>query len=218
MAPVPAESTPGSLFYLVADLRRHFPGASRARPAGRSAAFTLLEILLSLAIIALLGGALVGGTVRMLNEQPVTADEVFWKAVQETRKMALKREHEIRLTFDKEKKQFLLLDGLAPPTVAADGITKEEIPLKVFAVAAGPSSDLTIEFLGAGAKGGNTILVGGMLLESQALPYVSFYADGTCQAFRVQVARLGGVHVLAIDPWTCAPVLTPNDPNNLGAF
>ncbi|MSU47857.1 MAG: prepilin-type N-terminal cleavage/methylation domain-containing protein [Opitutus sp.] len=187
----------------------------RLRRSAPTRGFTLLEILLSIAIIALLAGAMVAGTAKLLNEQPVTADEVFWKAVQESRKTALKTEHEIRLKFDKEKKQFLIFDGLAPAALAADGITKEEVPLKVFPLPAVTATDLTIEFLGGGSKGGNTILVGGMLLESQPLPFVKFYSDGTCGAFRVQVARNGTVHTLAIDPWTCAPVLAPVDPNAL---
>ncbi len=185
---------------------------------GRSRGFTLLEILLSIAIIALLAGALVGGTSRLLNEQPITADEVFWKAVQEARKTALKSEHEIRLKFDKEKKQFLLIDGLAPAPVGPDGITKEEVPLKTYVLPPAASNDLTIEFLGAGSKGGNTILVGGMLLEAQSIPHVTFYSDGTCMAFRVQLTRNGGTHTLTIDPWTCAPILTPVDPNAPGGF
>ncbi len=184
--------------------RRH----ARTRARG----FTLLEILLSIAIIALLGGVLIGGSARLLNEQPVTPDELFWTAVREARKAALKSEHDIRLKFDKEKKQFLLIDGIAPPVLAADGITKEEAPLKVFAVPPAAAGDLTIEFLGASAKGGNAILVGGVLLEATTIPFVTFYSDGTCQPFRVQVARGGSAHTLSIDPWTCAPVLAPPDP------
>ena len=153
------------------------------------------------------------GASYLLNEQPVSVDDVFWKAVREARKTALKAEHDIRLKFDKEKKQFVIVDGIAPAVLAADGITKEETPLKTFPVPVGGERDLTVEFLGPSTKGGNAILVGGMLLESNPVPYVTFYSDGTCTAFRTQIARAGGVHTLSIDPWTCAAVLTPPDPN-----
>lgn len=185
----------------------------RLRPAGGKRGFTLLEVLLSIAIIALVATVLVGGTARLLDEQPVSADDILWKAVREARKTALKSERDVRLRFDKEKKQFVLLAAEAPAVLAADGFTKEEAPLQVFALVAPAAADTTVEFLGAGTKGGNAILVGGMLLEAETLKHVTFYADGTCTAFRAQIARNGGVHVLAIDPWTCAPVLPPVDPN-----
>lgn len=173
----------------------------------------MLEILLCIALIALLGGVLVGGSSHLLSEQPVTPHAVFWKAVQEARKAALKSEHEIRLKFDRDKKHFYLVDGLAPSVLAEDGFTRVETPLKTFPIAAEATRDLTVDFLGAAAKGGSAILVGGVLLESQTIPHVSFYADGTCRAFRAQFARSGASTILSIDPWTCAPVLAAADPN-----
>lgn len=175
--------------------------------------FTLLEILLTVALIALLGTVLVATATHLLTEQPVTADEVFWKAVQEARKAALKREQEVRLRFDKEKKRFVLIDGVAPSTVAADGFTRIESTLKEFVVPPQAAGDLTVEFLPTGTKGGNLILVGGVALEANPIGYVTFYPDGTCTAFRAQVVRNGGAHLLAVDPWTCAQVLMPADPN-----
>lgn len=176
--------------------------------------FTLLEVLLSIAIIGLLATVLVGGSAHLLSEQPVTATEIFWKSVQEARKAALKSGHEVRLKFDKAKKRFLVIDGLAPSTLAPDGFTREEPALKTFPIsAAAARGDLAVEFLGAGNKGGSLILVGGVALDTQTVPFVTFYADGTCTAFRAQFSRSGGATILSIDPWTCAPVLTPIDPN-----
>lgn len=169
-------------------------------------------MLLSLAIIALLGGVLIGGSAHLLTEKPVSSREIFWNAVQEARKAALKAEHEIRLKFDKEKKQFVMLDGLAPSRVAADGFTREEAPLKVFPVPNANEQDFEISFLAAG-KTGQTILLGGLLVESQPISHVTFYSDGTCSPFRAQFMRAGSVSTLSVDPWTCAPILTPADPN-----
>jgi general secretion pathway protein H len=173
----------------------------------------LLEILLGLAIIALLGGTLIGGAAHLLGEKPVTTRDVFWQAVREARKAALKAEHEIRLKYDREKKRFVLLDGLAPTRVAEDGFTREEVPLKTFPLPE-TSGDPEVTFLSA-QKGGPTILIGGVLVESQPVPFVTFYSDGTCTAFRVQFAVAGAASTLAIDPWTCAPVLAPDDPDAL---
>lgn len=176
--------------------------------------FTLLEVLLSLAIIALLATVLIGGSAALLEDKPVSADEVFWKAVQEARKTALKAGHEIRLKYDAEKKQFVLLDGFAPPAPAMDGLPREEVPLKQFPLSTARASEITVDFLAAG-KGGNPILVGGVLLESQPVPFVRFYEDGTCTPFRLQIALAGSAHTLAIDPWTCAPVLETKEKESL---
>ena len=81
--------------------------------------FTLLEILLSLAIIALIGTVLIGGSAQLLSEHPASPDEVFDKAVQEARKTALKSEKPVRLVFKKDQdqaaKRFAIVDSAAPP-------------------------------------------------------------------------------------------------------
>ena len=118
----------------------------------------------------------------------------------------------MRLKFDKDRKQFVILDGLAPSRLAADGFTREEAPVKTFAVQNSGDADFEVSFLAAG-KGGPTILLGGVLLESQPISHVTFYSDGTCSPFRLQLMRGGSVSTLSVDPWTCAPVLPPPDPN-----
>ena len=155
---------------------------------------------MALAIIALLTSILISGSSQALSSQTATVDEIFWKAVQTARKTALQSGVEVRLTFadDKEKGKEFVVD---------DGVTKQESP-----VSAGAADGLEVSFLSA-QKGGNAILVGGVAIETQAVPAVIFYTDGTCTPFRLQISRRGGAHIVAIDPWTCAPILTPPDPN-----
>jgi Tfp pilus assembly protein FimT len=160
----------------------------------------MLEILLSLAIIALLAAVLIGGSAPLLNSQPASVDEVFWQAVQAARKSALRSGREARLTFvdDKDKGKEFVVD---------DGEAKQD-----FAVPAASGDALQVTFLST-QKGGNSILVGGVLVETQVVSPVVFYSDGTCTPFRMQVFNRGGAHVVAIDSWTCALILTPPDPN-----
>jgi general secretion pathway protein H len=170
--------------------------STRRRPA----AFTLLELMLALGIIALVGVVFIGGSAQMLNDRPVSADDVFWKAVQEARKQALKSGNEFRITFVDERdkgKRFVVSDGTAP----------RDFPLPA---TVGP--DFTVTFLTT-QKGASAVLIAGQMVETQTVPAVIFYGDGTCTAFRAQFQRGGNTHLIAIDPWTCAPVLTPPDPN-----
>jgi prepilin-type N-terminal cleavage/methylation domain-containing protein len=202
-----------------------FSGAEIMRPSfitvsrGDARGFSLLEVLLVVAIIGLIASVLIGGALPLFGEQAVAPNDVFWRVVQEARKTALKSGREIRLKWDKDKKRFLLLDGTAAATLAADGFTREETPLKIFPLPPKAAADLAVDFLAAGPKGGgNTILVGGVLVESRPIPHATFYADGTCTPFRAQFVRAGGASILTIDPWTCAPVLTPPDPYATPAF
>jgi prepilin-type N-terminal cleavage/methylation domain-containing protein len=172
------------------------------------AGFTMLEIMLVIALLTLLGTVLISGAAQWVDSPPVAPEDVFWKSVQEARKSALRLEHEVRLKFDREKKRFMLLDGLAPTSTRPDG-TVVESPLKEYPIPSAPP-DLEIDFL-APMKGGNAILVRGVLIESHPVPFVTFYADGTCSPFRLQIFRPGGASTLAIDPWTCAEVLEKKD-------
>ncbi|MDB6167463.1 MAG: hypothetical protein JWM88_327 [Verrucomicrobia bacterium] len=151
--------------------------------------FTLLEILLSLAVIALLAGVLVSGSVHLMGDKPSTPEDVFWKAVQQARATALAGDRDVRLSFDAKEKNFVVDDGAAPQLLAVPA-----------------TRDLTIDFLPA-QTARSTVLIGGELVDSQAIPYVMFFADGTCSPFRTQFRNGGAARAVEIDPWTCARVL-----------
>lgn len=171
----------------------------------------MLELLLVIALLALFATILIGGSARLLTSEPATVPDVFWKAVRDARKRALQAEHEIRLRFDEKEQRFVLINGAAPTVLAVDGFTKEEVALQVFPLPK-RADEVTVDFLSA-AKGGAVIVVRGVVVETKSVKFVTFYPDGTCTAFRVQIRRGGDVNTLAIDPWTCAAVLPPNDPN-----
>jgi general secretion pathway protein H len=164
--------------------------------ASRPGGFTLLEIMLSLAVIALVAGVLVSGAVGLMGDKPATAEDVFWNTVLEARKLALKDERDARVSFDAHDLKFVVDDGTH---------TKE------FAVP--PSRDLAVDFLAPAQSGRSTVLIGGELVESQKIPFVIFFSDGTCSPFRVQFRNAAGPRVVNIDPWTCAKVLPAQEGN-----
>lgn len=161
----------------------------RLRRRGRAAGFTLMEILLALALIALLVSVMIPISVNLIGNHATSADDVFWKAAREARKAALKGEHDTVLAYDGRSRAFVLTDINEVQT----------FPLET-------KQDVTIDFLPGQVRAG-TALIGGQMVDTQTIPSVSFFADGTCIPFRVQFRVGADSHIVGIDPWTCAPVL-----------
>ena len=158
---------------------------------GERSGFTLLEILVVLALMALFASVMVVGVGRLLRERPLTADELFWAAAGETRKDALLNNHDVRLGFDTKTREF----------IATSDAQEVRHPFVVKETA-------DFDFLAPKSPGtSSSILVAGQLVETQTIPFVTFYSDGTCSPFRVQLKTRNGARILEIDPWTCAPML-----------
>jgi general secretion pathway protein H len=134
----------------------------------------------------------------LISKKNPSPDEAFWQVVQEARKTALESSREVRLSFDQKEKAFVINDGTGP---------------RLFPVSTVATNDLQVDFLSL-QKSGSTILLGGVVVETQPLPTgVTFYDDGTCTPFRVQIRANAGAHILAVDPWTGAAMLPANDPS-----
>jgi len=159
--------------------------------------FTLLEILMALAVVGLLSAAIIGFSTHLLAGKPSTPDDVFWEATQAARKAALEYGKSERLSFDAKTKTFVITDGINSKTLQVKS----------------GGDDLGIDFISTQTSS-SSMLIGGALVQSGGMPYVTFYSDGTCIPFQVQVRTRGGAHIQGIDPWTCARVL--NRPPNAG--
>jgi general secretion pathway protein H len=160
--------------------------------AGRRG-FTLLEILMALALISLLAGVLVTGTTHLLDEGTKTPSEMLLKAIADSRRMAVQNDCEVTLAFNRDARAFVLTSYKT-----GTGVVAASLPVTA-------EGDFGLDFLVP--RKGNSVLIGGVLVETSTVPSVSFYADGTCTAFRAQITGTSDPEVIAIDPWTCAPVL-----------
>ena len=165
-------------------------GTGRLSPGAGAAAFTLVEILLVLALIAVIGTVVTAGIAHVFSEDHPTPDDVFWKACRSAERMATLGESEVSLGFDARERRFVWTSGRETDQAAFDPA----------------GGEIGVQFLEAQA-GGSLILIAGQVVETQEVPRVTFYPDGTCSAFRVQFRSGDKTWQLAIDPWTCAPVL-----------
>lgn len=170
-------------------------GRKTISPTGDEGGFTLLEILLALAVIGLIATVLIGGSARLLETKPLSPDQVFWSAVLEARKEALKGNTTVRLSFDDKAKAFLVDNGGAAP---------KSIPLA--------ASPLDVQMIFLAGEATATNLMPGTEV-SNPLAAVEFYGDGTCTPFRMQIKTPVGTRMIGIDPWTCAAMLAPLNPD-----
>ncbi len=161
--------------------------AGLSRPAGRRA-FTLVEILLTLAVMALLGTLLLPGVNSIMGSMAEREPaQVIWTTLNQVREQALLGNRPLRLTFSEDKTQLIWTDGQQRWT--------KELPL-------GCHGQLLP------AQAGNQVLIGGQAIETKALSGVYFYADGACDAFRLQLRpKAGAPQILTVDPWTAAPMI-----------
>jgi prepilin-type N-terminal cleavage/methylation domain-containing protein len=163
-----------------------FPEPAR-RGDGMRRAFTLVEILLTLAMLALLGAVLLpsaGGLLR--PHDPGRPDDMIAEVLQEVRREAVLTGREVALRFEVDKQRFAW-DG------SERSLSRE-----------GPR--VTVDFLRPSAT--TAVLIGGQMVETHPVPVLRFFPDGTCDPIRLQWRVAGGAgQIMAIDPWTCAPGL-----------
>src|SRR3954468_17342577 len=83
-------------------------------PTCSRAAFTLIEILLAVALIGLLAAAMVSVGTNVADGRPRPAHDVFWEAARTARRTGLKSETDARLSFDQKEKAFVV-EGAGGP-------------------------------------------------------------------------------------------------------
>ena len=162
------------------------PYPSQARRCAESPArgFTLIEVLLVLALLALFSALFVPGVnsiLRQINERG--PEQALAEAILAARGAALESGRTVTLTYDDAKR-----------TLRADSPSVSDLVLEA-------GSQLTLLPPTAGA----VILLGGQAVETEELRRIRFFPDGTCDPFRVRLQRdKDAARVWTADPWTCA--------------
>jgi prepilin-type N-terminal cleavage/methylation domain-containing protein len=155
------------------------------RTAGRRA-FTLLEVILAIALLGLVASLFITGGSEMFRARDRTMADVFWEAVQAARLQAVQEDTTVTLRFDEKERRLLWGAAGEPNGLGWPGRNLEFLP----------------------TESRDTILLGGQLVGTGRLAAVRFHADGTTDRFRVQLTdATGQVSQLELDPWTAAPVL-----------
>lgn len=161
------------------------PSVSSAR-AARARGFTLVEVLLVVALIALFAAVFVPGVNSMLDAMNDRGPEQqLSEAILAARAEALETGREVELRFDPEQRQLVW---------GANAQRSEALPM-------GSAIDL-LPF-----ESGASILLGGQVAESiEPLKRVRFFRDGTCDSFRLRLRAPSPAQprLFVIDPWTCA--------------
>lgn len=147
----------------------------------RSPAFSLLELLLVLALFALVGTLVVGAVGTMLRgADRDSAEEKALRAISQARHDAVFNGEIVELRFDEKLRQLSWGRGV---DTLPDGEAIRLLP----------------------ATRQATMLIGGRLVENP-IERVRFYPNGTCDPFRLEIVRGRESEYLAIDPWTCSPL------------
>ncbi|HEX2860732.1 MAG TPA: type II secretion system protein [Lacunisphaera sp.] len=159
-------------------------GFSRRTPGRR--AFTLIEVILAIALLGLVASLFITGGSEMFRARERTMTDVFWEAVQAARLEAVQGDTTVTMRFDEKSRRILW-----GATGDAHGVDW-------------PGRNL--EFLPM--ESGGSILLGGQLAGTGKLGAVRFHPDGTTDRYRVQLTDpTGQISRLELDPWTTAPVL-----------
>ena len=163
-----------------------------ALPVRPRSAFTLVEMVLVVALLGFVAVLFISSASDLLRTREPRLDEVFWQGVTAARQLALESNQTVALSYDKDKHVLAWTNGLNAGSQLA-------FPGRL------------VEFLPVTEQG--LVLLGGQATETGALPRVRIYSDGGCDAFRAQLTDTAGKRaVLAIDQWTCAPMIAATPP------
>ncbi len=167
-----------------------------AAASGHRRGFTLLEVMLVIALMAVAGAMFVVSMESLGKSSPADEFEgAFWRAMAMGRDRALTSRRTVELRWDEETKAFLVEGGGA----------KASVPVPAEANAQDRECVATFS---EEVAANDFILVRGELVTRRPAAAVRIFPDGSCQAFAVEFKLGDYKHRVIIDPWTGAEMLS----------
>lgn len=151
---------------------------------GSARAFTLVEVLLVLALMVLFAVLFIPGVNSMLREIDSRGPEqIVMETMLAAREAALESGRAVELRYEAKERRFQWDAAQKTPEALPAEVKLELLPPET----------------------GNLVLLGGQATEVSEQVRVRFFPDGTCDPFRVRVQEgKDAPRLLSMDPWTCA--------------
>lgn len=154
---------------------------------------TLIEMMLTMALIALLTSLFVWNINSLLKQGELEAlQNEFWGAVERAKQMAVFSQQPFRMRYDDELQAFVVSSG---------GGLQELFEVEVEGL--GNDIEIGVLFMQTLPEDGYR-LVRGELVTQREIESITFYPDGTCTPFSVDLKIADYQSSLQIDPWTSA--------------
>ncbi len=164
--------------------------------AGRLGGFTLIEIMLTIALLGLLTSVFVLNISSMLRDTEIRSlENEYWRAVDAARSNSVYQQKPYTLEWLPEEATFV---------VSSSGETERfELDTSDFG---GAEVGALFEEI---APENSYVLIRGELVAKREVARVVFYPDGTCTPYTVELRVGDYVNRFQMDPWTGAQLVAP---------
>lgn len=167
-----------------------------AEAGGRNGGFTLIEIVLTIALLGLLTGVFVLNISSMLRDTNIRSlENEYWRAIDSARSKAVYQQKPYTVEWLPKEAAFV---------VSSSGETERfELDTSEFD---GAEVGALFEEI---APENSYVLIRGELVAKREVATVVFYPDGTCTPFTVELWVGDYVNRFQMDPWTGAQLVDP---------
>lgn len=167
-------------------------------PAHRLKGFTLVEVLLAVALVAVLGTVFVLNIGTLLRDNELEAlEREYWRAVDAARTGAVFKQQSHFIEWDPKGHRFLVI---SVGTIEAFELDTESM--------GDPEIEVLFEEI---APENSYVLIAGKLVAKREIVKVGFFPDGTCSPFEVSM-KIGAYETrFQMDPWTGVQLVNPNE-------